>query len=135
MHRVCLYDPIELNKHNFIISTIIISNFQKLLFSLNKVLLFHCCLLNLHCIHFMKILLILFDWMYIFEHNFCCWCFQTDMFFYIEQIKIFFRLTSTYFFFLEKKPPFRPSYKMVSAFCDINLSIIHLKEDVLEYEH
>ena len=24
---------------------------------------------------------------------------------------------------------------MVSAFCDINLSIIHLKEDVLEYEH
>ena len=94
LHRVCLDDPIELNKQNFIIGTIIIPNIKNIFFC-NKVLLSQCCLLNQHCIHFLKILLILFDWMYSFEHN----------------------------------------YKMVNAFCDINLSIIHLKENVFECEH
>ena len=89
LHRVCLYDPIELNKHNFIIATIIISNIKKLLFSLNKVLLFQCSLLYLHCMHFLKIECIFLN------TTFCCWCFQTYIFFYIEENKIFFRLTWT----------------------------------------
>ena len=66
---VCLYDSIELNKHKFIIATIIISNIKNFHFPF-KVLLFQGCLLDLHCIHFLKILLIVFYWMYIFEHNF-----------------------------------------------------------------
>ena len=56
LHRVCLYDPIELNKHNFIIPTIIISNVK----FVYHVLLFQGCLLDLHCIHFLKILLVVF---------------------------------------------------------------------------
>jgi hypothetical protein len=31
-HIICLYDPIELNKHNFIITTIIISNIKIVIF-------------------------------------------------------------------------------------------------------
>ena len=52
-----LYDPIKLNKDNFIIATIIISN-MIFLFSFYKVVLFQGCPLDLHCILFLKIFLI-----------------------------------------------------------------------------
>ena len=84
LHIVCLYDPIELNKHNFIIATIIISNIKYCYFPKNKLLLFQCSLLDLHCIHFLKIECIFFNTI------FCCCCFQTYICFYIEQNKTFF---------------------------------------------
>jgi len=84
---------------------------HELLLSLNKFLLFQGCLLNLHCIHYLKILRIVFYWMYIF--------YQLPVVFRLELF-----LNFDIIFFLMKiiKAPTPLSYKMVSALCDIIFS-------------
>ena len=70
----CLYDPTELSRHNFIITTRVISN---------KVVLFQCFILDLYCIHSLKILLIFVVDQINFESKQDFGCFQTS-FFYIK---------------------------------------------------
>ena len=121
---VCLYDSIELNKHKFIIATIIISNIKNFHFPF-KVLLFQGCLLDLYCIHLYEILLIVFIECIFFTTILLLLVngvFRLKFFFHIEQNQILSRLTQTYL--KNKIPLYRQERYRVHIACNLSKNII-----------
>ena len=122
----CLYDPIELNKHNFTFVTIIIiwniinGYFMSIQLLFSRAVIQSCTAYisedSSDCFFFI-------------EHNFYVDVFRL-IFFLHRTRKDLLSMTWKYIYFFppKKSHPLPLSYKMVSALYDINHSIFHVNE-------